>query len=232
MKFLLFQAGLLCLALNVTLGQGIIRGTITDVQNTPLSDVNVYIPSLNKGTTSDKLGHFTVKNLPSGTYDLIVSSIGFTTQQQSITISGTEASTLKIVLQPGELVLADVVVTNQFNKEINTISQVDIKLRPVNTSHDVLRMIPGLFIAQHAGGGKAEQIFLRGFDIDHGTDINLEVDGLPVNMVSHAHGQGYSDLHFLIPELVSVVDFNKGPYWMTASTKRLSSKRALSWTRR
>ena len=74
-------------------------------------------------------------------------------------------------------------------------------------------MVPGLFIAQHAGGGKAEQIFLRGFDIDHGTDINLEVDGLPVNMVSHAHGQGYSDLHFVIPELINYVDFNKGPYY-------------------
>lgn len=59
-------------------------------------------------------------------------------------------------------------------------------------------MVPGLFIGQHAGGGKAEQIFLRGFDLDHGTDINLSVDGMPVNMVSHAHGQGYADLHFPI----------------------------------
>ena len=64
-----------------------------------------------------------------------------------------------------------------------------------------------------AGGGKAEQIFLRGFDIDHGTDINITVDGLPVNMVSHAHGQGYADLHFLIPETIEKVDFGKGPYY-------------------
>ena len=73
-------------------------------------------------------------------------------------------------------------------------------------------MVPGLFIGQHAGGGKAEQIFLRGFDLDHGTDIRLTVDGMPVNMVSHAHGQGYADLHFVIPELVEGVDFKKGPY--------------------
>jgi outer membrane cobalamin receptor len=73
-------------------------------------------------------------------------------------------------------------------------------------------MVPGLFIRQHAGGGKAEQIFLRGFDIDHGTDIRLMVDGMPVNMVSHAHGQGYADLHFVIPELVENVDFKKGTY--------------------
>ncbi|HWZ03283.1 MAG TPA: TonB-dependent receptor, partial [Mucilaginibacter sp.] len=63
------------------------------------------------------------------------------------------------------------------------------------------------------GGGKAEQIFLRGFDADHGTDVNLSVDGIPVNMVSHAHGQGYADLHFLIPETVSSYDFGKGPYY-------------------
>ena len=73
-------------------------------------------------------------------------------------------------------------------------------------------MVPGLFIGQHAGGGKAEQIFLRGFDIDHGTDINLSVDGMPVNMVSHAHGQGYADLHYLIPETVDRIHFGKGPY--------------------
>jgi outer membrane cobalamin receptor len=116
-------------------------------------------------------------------------------------------------MEHGELVLADVVITDQLIRDVNTISQVDIRLRPVNTSQDILRIIPGLFIAQHAGGGKAEQIFLRGFDIDHGTGINLEVDGLPVNMVSHAHGQGYSDLHFVIPELIRVVDFDKGPYY-------------------
>jgi hypothetical protein len=73
--------------------------------------------------------------------------------------------------------------------------------------------VPGLIIGQHAGGGKAEQLFLRGFDIDHGTDVSISVDGMPVNMVSHAHGQGYSDLHFLIPETVNKIDFGKGPYY-------------------
>jgi outer membrane cobalamin receptor len=94
-----------------------------------------------------------------------------------------------------------------------TISDLDIHLRPINNSQEVLRIVPGLFIGQHAGGGKAEQIFLRGFDLDHGTDINITVDGMPVNMVSHAHGQGYADLHFVIPELISKVNFDKGPYF-------------------
>ncbi len=94
-----------------------------------------------------------------------------------------------------------------------TISDLDIHLRPVNNSQEVLRMVPGLFIGQHAGGGKAEQLFLRGFDIDHGTDISISADGMPVNMVSHAHGQEYADLHFIIPELIEKIDFNKGPYF-------------------
>ena len=83
-----------------------------------------------------------------------------------------------------------------------SISDIDRSLRPVNTAQDLLRLVPGLFIAQHAGGGKAEQIFLRGFDCDHGTDFNISIDGMPVNMVSHAHGQGYADFHFVIPETV------------------------------
>ncbi|NIG56598.1 TonB-dependent receptor [Chitinophaga sp. Cy-1792] len=92
--------------------------------------------------------------------------------------------------------------------------KVDLKMTPVNTAQDLLRKVPGLFIAQHAGGGKAEQIFLRGFDCDHGTDVNISADGIPVNMVSHAHGQGYADLHFLIPETIEGIDFGKGAYYV------------------
>lgn len=213
MKFLLFHAGIFLLALNITFAQGVLTGTVIDSRNTPLADVNIYIESLNRSAVSDRLGKFVIRNLEPGSYQISVSSVGFRAQSLTVNISSGQTSSVKIALEDGELVLADVVVTDQFTHEVNTISQVDINLRPVNTSQDILRMIPGLFIAQHAGGGKAEQIFLRGFDIDHGTDINLEVDGLPVNMVSHAHGQGYSDLHFLIPELVSVVDFNTGPYY-------------------
>ena len=82
----------------------------------------------------------------------------------------------------------------------------------MNSAQDLLRLVPGLFIAQHAGGGKAEQIFLRGFDCDHGTDFAVSIDGLPVNMVSHAHGQGYADFHFVIPETVEQLKVYKGPY--------------------
>ena len=89
----------------------------------------------------------------------------------------------------------------------------DFALRPRASAQDMLRAVPGLVIAQHAGGGKAEQIFLRGFDADHGTDVNITVDEAPVNMVSHGHGQGYADLHFVIPETIERVDVVKGPYF-------------------
>lgn len=94
-----------------------------------------------------------------------------------------------------------------------TIRERDFSLRPHNTVWEILNNLPGLIAGQHAGGGKAMQYFLRGFDNDHGTDIAIFVDGVPVNMVSHAHGQGYADLNFLIPEVVDYVDFYKGPYF-------------------
>lgn len=89
----------------------------------------------------------------------------------------------------------------------------DFELRPQGRPADVLRLVPGLIINQHQGGGKAEQYLIRGFDADHGTDLAIFVDGLPVNLRSHAHGQGYADLHFLIPETVKAVDVLKGPYF-------------------
>ena len=113
---------------------------------------------------------------------------------------------------PTSVNLSEVMVSSLRANDQQLISSLDIKLRPITNSQEILRLVPGLFIGQHAGGGKAEQIFLRGFDLDHGTDIRITVDDMPVNMVSHAHGQGYADLHFVIPELVEGVDFKKGPY--------------------
>lgn len=89
----------------------------------------------------------------------------------------------------------------------------ELSLRPRLRPGDIVESVPGVFAVQHAGGGKANQYFLRGFDADHGTDIRLSVDGIPINMVSHGHGQGFADLHFLIPELVVGLDGFKGPYY-------------------
>jgi len=94
------------------------------------------------------------------------------------------------------------------------IRRHDLARRPLLRPSDVLEVVPGLVVVQHAGGGKANQYFLRGFDDDHGTDLALSIDGVPVNLVTHAHGQGYADLHHLIPELVSRVEVRKGPYFL------------------
>ena len=122
-----------------------------------------------------------------------------------------EGKKVIVTLEPSGVQLKDVIIQSSVS-HLNVVSMIDLKVNPVSSSQELLRKVPGLFIGQHAGGGKAEQLFLRGFDIDHGTDINLSIDGMPVNMVSHAHGQGYSDLHFLIPETVEKIDFDKGPY--------------------
>ena len=88
-----------------------------------------------------------------------------------------------------------------------------IDARPIMRAGEVLETVPGLIISQHSGEGKANQYYLRGFNLDHGTDFTTTVAGVPVNMPTHAHGHGYSDLNFLIPELVSGVQFRKGPYF-------------------
>ena len=94
-----------------------------------------------------------------------------------------------------------------------TISQEQIATRPLLRPGEVLEDIPGLVISQHSGGGKANQYYLRGFQLDHGTNLEAVVNGVPVNLGSHAHGQGYSDINYLIPELVSFVEFKKGTYF-------------------
>ncbi len=192
--------------------QGSIRGYINDAElRIPLSGASVNIPG-NKGDNSDMFGMFSITGVNPGQYELTVSHIGYKTEVINVEVKSELISSVNVNLKKANLDLSEVKVNAKKNSALNTISALDIKLRPVNTSQDVLRIVPGLFIAQHAGGGKAEQIFLRGYDLDHGTDISISVDGMPVNMVSHGHGQGYADLHFLIPETVEKVNFDKGPY--------------------
>ncbi len=87
-----------------------------------------------------------------------------------------------------------------------------LRFRPHTQPSDLLRQIPGLVVSQHAGGGKSDQYFIRGFDADHGTDVAIFSDGIPVNLTSHGHGQGYADTHWMIPETIDNVDMHKGPY--------------------
>ncbi len=181
----------------------------------PLQDVSVQCLDVPFHAITDDNGFIDLKLLPKGAKKVLVSCIGYQLDTIAIaTLSFTKNNTAIVYLSPKVASLQEINVTTSSNKGIfKTISNLDIHLRPISNSQEILRMVPGLFIGQHAGGGKAEQIFLRGFDLDHGTDIHISVDGMPVNMVSHAHGQGYADLHFAIPELIDNVHFNKGPYY-------------------
>jgi outer membrane cobalamin receptor len=88
-----------------------------------------------------------------------------------------------------------------------------IETRPLLRPGELVELVPGMIVTQHSGDGKANQYFLRGYNLDHGTDFALWADGMPVNMPTHGHGQGYADINFLIPELIQGMDFSKGPYF-------------------
>ncbi len=219
-KFLTFSRLTACLLgmMGVSCGiafghQGTLHGHLYD-QDTrlPLVGAVVLIENLEMNGLTNSVGEFKIKNLDPGAYSLTITYLGFLPIRQSFQIRSDESTELEIFMKPGTVNLTEVQVQSPMAHSQQIISQIDINLRPIQNSQEVLRIVPGLFIGQHAGGGKAEQIFLRGFDIDHGTDIAISADGIPVNMVSHAHGQGYADLHFVIPELVDHVDFKKGPY--------------------
>lgn len=184
-----------------------INGKVLDNNNEPTAGAYVLNLSTEEHTHSQENGSFTLNNVSAGD-TLQVIHLGYKTQEVIVKDLN---SSIEIKLADWIFQLDEVVVGRN-NRSLNLISGIDLTLNPVNSSQEILRKVPGLFIGQHAGGGKAEQIFLRGFDIDHGTDVNIMVDGMPVNMVSHAHGQGYADLHFLIPETIDKIDFAKGPY--------------------
>jgi hypothetical protein len=94
-----------------------------------------------------------------------------------------------------------------------TVGADELAQRPILRAGEIMETVPGMIITQHAGGGKANQYFLRGFNLDHGTDFATDLDGMPLNLPSHAHGEGYSDMNVVIPELVQRVDYEKGPYY-------------------
>ncbi len=110
------------------------------------------------------------------------------------------------------------------------VGYADFENRPILRVGELAENVPGLIATQHSGTGKANQYFLRGFNLDHGTDLAAHVDGAPVNMRSHGHGQGYLDLNFLIPELVERIDYRKGPYH--ADQGDFSSAGAIAFTTR
>jgi outer membrane receptor protein involved in Fe transport len=116
---------------------------------------------------------------------------------------------------------------------VGTVTAKQLENRPLLRPAEVLETVPGLIVTQHAGDGKANQYFLRGFNLDHGTDFSVAIDGMPINLPTHAHGHGYLDLNFLIPELVERIQYKKGPYaaedgdFSSAGSARIDYRRAL-----
>jgi outer membrane cobalamin receptor len=232
LKKTLFITILFIAGISFTYAQKIYKGRVIDgITRQPIEYAHISSNISDKTTETDKYGNFQL-SLPADSATLVISCIGCTDNQIKV-----ESFSKRVIipLKRGAIDLKEVRISlSQNNNSFHVISNLDLNLRPVNSSQDLLRLVPGLFIAQHMGGGKAEQIFVRGFDADHGTDLNISVDGLPVNMVSHIHGQGYADLHFLIPETVSTFDFGKGPYYTdkgdftTAGYINYTTKDALS----
>ena len=123
-------------------------------------------------------------------------------------------------LETGNQTLEEIIVTAQRKGLVGradsategTILPEQLRLRPIYRVGELLETVPGLIVTQHSGEGKANQYFLRGFNLDHGTDLEITLDDMPVNMRTHAHGQGYADLNFFIPELASGIQYRKGTY--------------------
>lgn len=204
---------LCCIAAETFAHTGSIKGIVYENPGgKPVEGASIYVKNTGQGAATDALGHFFVKGLQKGKYWITVSLVGFETIIRQVEIEDGVTTGLIFNLQPSSIKMSEVAISSKKDIGLGTLSELDLKQRPVNNTQDLMRLVPGLFTSQHQGGGKAEQVFLRGFDCDHGTDVNVSVDGMPVNMVSHAHGQGFADSHFIIPELVGELNFGKGPY--------------------
>ncbi len=193
----------------IMLGQ-VVSGKLLDENKDVIEGAYIFNHIRDKHTHTNELGSFKLRDTYVGD-TLTIGALGFKKLQYVLETKDMDKP-FSLVLKEDLYQLEEVIIRPNVNG-INVVSEIDLKTAPVKSSQELLQKVPGLVIGQHAGGGKAEQLFLRGFDIDHGTDVAIAVDGMPVNMVSHAHGQGYADLHFVIPETLDNIDFGKGPYY-------------------
>jgi len=211
-----------------------IVGTVRDETGGALPGVAVELKNDDGPITqaiSDAQGAYGFGNLAPGRFQLSFALINFATARREITVPASGNLRVDPVLHLA--LSADVIVTGKGtftnladasdpaqnlvgiaqSARQGAITARQLDARPVMRSGEVLETVPGVVNSQHSGEGKANQYYLRGFNLDHGTDFATTVAGMPVNMPTHGHGHGYSDLNFLIPELVSGVQFSKGPYF-------------------
>lgn len=202
-----------------------LAGTIVDPSGAAIRGAIVELTGadsvVHRTTESDRNGEFIFTKIPAGNYHLAVSKAEFEPQAISMFVGANQTlSPLRI-----ELALRGVSTTifvqgreddllgSAESSTEGAIDPQELEDRPMLRTGEVLEAVPGVIITQHAGGGKANQYFLRGFNLDHGTDFAIFIDGMPLNLPSHAHGEGYADMNTVIPEFVRRVNFEKGPYY-------------------
>jgi outer membrane receptor protein involved in Fe transport len=229
--FALLEIGLL-LAATDAFAQSV-RGTVRDQTGGVLPGVSVEAHGTGAvagQAVTDATGTYRLE-LPAGHYELNFSLINFAPARRPIEVTESGGAAVDVVLR--FVLSADVTVTGKMtftnladaarpaedlvgiaqSASQGAITARQLDARPVMRSGEVLETVPGVIISQHSGEGKANQYYLRGFNLDHGTDFASTVAGMPVNLPTHGHGQGYSDLNFVIPELISGVQYEKGPYF-------------------
>jgi len=212
-----------------------VRGRVSDDTGASLHGAAVQLRGLDTEdsaeTATDADGRYEVHARQPGRYEVRFSSMNFSRLTRQLTLDAGGSAVVDVVLRLA--VTAEVTVTGR--RTVRDLAEVEnpaesliglahaasegavtarqLEGRPLSRPGEMLETVPGLVIGQHSGEGKANQYYLRGFNLDHGTDFAVSVAGVPVNMPTHAHGQGWSDVNFLIPELVSGIRFKKGPYY-------------------
>jgi len=211
---------------------GRVQGQVLDTTGQPLPGVRVEVEgpdsTLFAETATD--GRYQVEAVPAGSYSLRFSLPSFVTLlRRNVTVAAgattTEDATLYVAATASVVVsgrstfrnLSTVAAQDELVGVADTastgvVTALELNERARRRPAEALESVPGMVVSQHSGEGKANQYYLRGFNIDHGTDLALSVAGMPVNLPTHGHGQGYADMNFLIPELVSGIQYRKGTY--------------------
>jgi len=211
-----------------------VMGSVRDPEGRPLAGVSVRVqgPALPdpRVVWTDGQGRYSVADLPAGTYEFVFSALNFASVRRTLALAPGQTVRVDVVLYLTAASEVVVVGRRTFRSllEVRTAGELlglaeaasqgvvtaeRMERLPLRRVSDLLEQVPGLIVSQHSGDGKANQYYLRGFNLDHGTDLAVFVADVPVNLPTHAHGQGYADINFLIPELVGGIRYQKGPYY-------------------